>query len=195
MQDLPVLLCIDIQNDYFPGGTMELADAETAAHNIRAMQHCFRDRGLTVLHIAHEMIRPGANFFLSGTEGQRIHKLVFPMENEMVITKHYPNSFLQTPLLESLRGFQATELVITGMMTHMCVDATARAAKDLGFSCSLVHDATATRNLQFAGRTVSADQVQTAFLAALSTICDRILDTAEIIKSVAGADGQVRFLQ
>ena len=189
MRNLPALICIDIQNDYFPGGTMELADAETAARNIRALQERFRERGLPVLHIAHEMIRPGAIFFLPGTEGQRIHNLVFPREGETVITKNYPNSFLQTPLLDSLRRLEATELVITGMMLHMCVDATTRAAKDLGFSCSLIHDATATRDLQFAGETVSARQVRTAFLAALSTICDRIIDTGAIIAALTGAEG------
>jgi nicotinamidase-related amidase len=187
MSDFPALLCIDIQNDYFPGGAMELVDAVAAAQNVRALQDCFRHRGLPILHIAHEMIRPGANFFLPGTQGQRIYSLVAPQEGETVITKNYPNSFLQTPLLKHLHDLQATELIITGMMTHMCVDATTRAAKDLGFSCRLVSDATATRDLEFAGETVQAHQVRTAFLAALSVICDGVTDTHGIIKDLTGA--------
>ncbi|MDR3632038.1 MAG: cysteine hydrolase family protein [Desulfocapsaceae bacterium] len=183
MNNASALLCIDIQNDYFPGGPMELAGAEAAARNIRALQGYFRDKGLPILHIAHEMTRKGANFFLPGTSGQQIHSLVSPQEGEKVITKNFPNSFLHTPLLDTLKGLGVTELTITGMMTHMCVDATTRAAADLGFSCTVVSDATATRDLQFAGKTVQAAQVQIAFLAALSTICDRIVDAGELMKA------------
>ncbi len=83
------------------------------------------------------------------------------------------------------RQQQVTHLVIVGMMTHMCVDATARAAKDLGFACTLIHDATATRELTFAGHRVPASQVQTAFIAALSTICNAVQSSAEIVRALS----------
>jgi len=54
------------------------------------------------------------------------------------------------------------------MMTHMCVDTTVRAAADLGFACSLAQDGCATRALQSGAERVEADQVQSAFLAALN---------------------------
>lgn len=180
-EDKTALLLIDIQNDYFPGGKMELDGAETAARQAAKLLQCWRDRLLPVVHIAHEAVRPGAGFFLPGTAGQKIHPLVLPRPEEKVITKNFPNSFLKTPLLEMLRALEVHRLVIAGMMTHMCVDATVRAAKDLGFHCTLVHDATATRDLAFAGSTTPAAQVQTALIAALSAVCDGVLATEEIV--------------
>lgn len=85
-----------------------------------------------------------------------------------MIQKHYPNGFRETPLLEHLKQLGVDELVIAGMMTQMCIDTTTRAAADLGFQCSLAHDACATRAQSFGGVTVPAAQVQTAFLAALN---------------------------
>ena len=56
-----------------------------------------------------------------------------PAAGETVLQKANPNSFLQTPLEEHLRGAGVERLVVCGMMTAMCVDATVRAAVDLGF--------------------------------------------------------------
>ena len=56
-------------------------------------------------------------------------------------------------------------MIITGMMTHMCVDATSRAAAEYGYQPIVIADATATKDLQYAGRTVIADDVQTAYLS------------------------------
>jgi nicotinamidase-related amidase len=158
------LVLIDLQNDYFPGGTMELVGAEAAVAPAAAL----RERSLPAFHIQHLAQRPGATFFLPGTSGAEIHKAVAPAAGERVVTKHHPNSFRETTLLEDLRAAGATSLVFAGMMTHMCVDTTVRAAADLGLACSLAHDGCATRNLQFGGATVEAAQVQLAYLAGLS---------------------------
>jgi nicotinamidase-related amidase len=176
-----VLLCIDIQNDYFPGGKMELVGAKEAAGKAAAILERFREKDMPVIHIAHESIREGATFFLPGTEGQKIHTSVQPLPKERVITKNFPNSFLNTPLFETLRQLEINDLVICGMMTHMCVDATTRAAKDLGFAVTLIHDATATRDLSFAGTQVAAAQVRTAFTAALAVICDAVSGTEALL--------------
>ncbi len=60
-------------------------------------------------------------------------------------------------------------LVICGAMTHMCIDATTRAAFDLGFSCTLIEDACATRDLHYRRERIEAAKVQASFLAALSS--------------------------
>jgi nicotinamidase-related amidase len=178
------LLLIDIQNDYFPGGRMELTDAEKAAGKAAMILKRFREKNLPVIHVAHESLREGATFFLPGTSGQKIHTLVQPLPEEQVIIKNFPNSFVNTPLLETLRKLEITHIIICGMMTHMCVDATARAAKDLGFTVTLVHDATATRDLTFADAHVAANHVQTAFTAALSAVCDTVSDTDRILTTL-----------
>jgi nicotinamidase-related amidase len=178
MNTRTALLLIDIQNDYFPGGRMELFGPLEAAAKASALLVFFRQNKLPVVHIAHESVRPGATFFLPDTPGQQLHPRVQPVDGERVITKNFPNSFLGTPLLEHLRHLEVSSLAVADMMTHMCVDATTRAAVDLGFECRLIHDATATRELSFAGVSVPAAQVKAAFLAALTVVCGRV-QTAE----------------
>jgi len=175
-----VLLIIDIQNDYFPGGRMELAGAEAAGVVAADVLARFRAAGLSVVHIRHENVRPGSSFFLPGTSVAEIHPWVAPQLGEACITKHFPNAFRDTNLLEVLRELSATRLTICGMMTHMCVDTGVRAAFDLGFECLLVADACATRDLTYAGRTVAAADVQAAYLAALGAVFARVAPEAEL---------------
>jgi len=161
------LLLVDIQNDYFPGGAMALVGSLEAGRQAGRLLAAFRAQGLPVVHIQHLALRPGATFFLPGTPGVAFHPDVAPLPGEPVFQKHFPNSFRETPLLECLHGLGTTELVVAGMMTHMCIDTTVRAAFDLGFTCHLAGDACATRDLVRDGASVPAPQVQAAFLAAL----------------------------
>jgi nicotinamidase-related amidase len=175
------LLIIDIQNDYFSGGKFKLDNAIDAAEKSAELLDFFREKSAPVFHIQHESLGPDPTFFLPGSEGQKIHESVQPIEKENIIKKHSPNSFLKTDLLEQLKEKKIEKLVITGMMTLMCVDATSRAAKDLGFHCTLVHDATAARALEFNGIQVAGDQVKASFLAALSMVCDEVVSCEEFL--------------
>jgi nicotinamidase-related amidase len=174
------LVLIDLQNDYFPGGTMELTGAEPAVAQAARLLAAFRQKGHPVFHVQHLAARPGATFFLPGTRGAEIHASVQPGAGERVVTKHFPNSFRQTTLLEDLRSAGATKLTFAGMMTHMCVDTTVRAAADLGFACSLAQDGCATRALQFGAERVEADKVQLAYLAGLNGSFASVKPTREL---------------
>ena len=178
------LLLIDIQNDYFPGGAMELTGSVAAAEKAGLLLNAFREKGLPVLHIQHISTRPGATFFLPGTAGVQIHESVAPRPGEPVFQKQVPNSFRDTPLLGYLQEHHIPQLFIAGMMTHMCIDTTTRAAVGLGFSCRLAADACATRPLSFGGVTVSAENVQTAFLAALNGLFASVQPVHEIVRSL-----------
>ncbi len=170
------LLIIDIQNDYFPGGTMELVGANAASLQAELLLSAWRARNMPVFHIQHIAEQPAATFFRPHTVGAQIHASVVPIPGEKVITKGSPNSFQETSLLEALRAAEVTDLVLAGMMTHMCVDSTVRAASDLGFACRVVHDACATRDLTFGVQTVPAAAVQAAFMAAINgTFCSVML--------------------
>ena len=162
------LVMIDIQNDYFERGKWELVGAKEAAKQAQMILKQFRDKDLPIIHVQHVSMRPDAIFFLPDTEGVEIHQSVTPVANEKVIVKHSPNSFINTTLFESLQAESITHLVICGMMTNMCVDATTRAAKDLGFECTVISDACATRNLEIDGEIVRAKDVHNSFLASFS---------------------------
>ena len=160
-------MIIDIQNDYFSGGRSELVGADAAAARAAEVIAGFRDRGERVVHLQHVWDAPDAEFFAPGTPGVEINPAVAPVGDEPVVQQAFPNGFQHTDLEQRLRGADADQLVLCGMMTSMCVDATVRAAVDLGFECTVVYDACATKDLRFDGRAVAATDVHAAFLAAL----------------------------
>ena len=178
------LLVIDIQKDYFPGGKYPLVNPLEAAQKAYMILQCFRESGNHHVHIQHISLEPDATFFVSGDRGTDIHDSVAHFEGEPIVYKHEPNSFLNTNLLELLQSWEIERLVITGMMTHMCVDATARAASDLGFQVIIAEDACATRDLKYGDTTIPAEQVHKAFLAAL-TWYGRVMKSDEIIALLA----------
>jgi nicotinamidase-related amidase len=178
------LVLIDIQNDYFPGGRMELEGSPEAGDQARRLLTCFRQNGFPLVHIQHISTRPGATFFLPGTQGIEFHAVVRPLEGETVFQKHYPNSFRDTPLLNHLRDQGIERLVIAGMMTHMCVDATTRAAFDHGFACLVAGDACATRALAYGGKNVPAAHVHAAFLAALNGTYAKVSSADQILSEL-----------
>jgi nicotinamidase-related amidase len=172
------LLLVDIQNDYFPNGRMELHEPHKAAQNARKLLDFFRNNSLLFFHIQHLSQQPGASFFIPGTEGANIHETVAPLEGEIVIQKNYPNSFRETPLLTHLQEAGIEHVVICGMMSHMCIDATTRAAADYGFRCTVIEDACTSPALSIRGRTIPAADVHDTFMAALNGLYAQI-DTAD----------------
>ena len=84
------LVLIDIQNDYFSGGKMELVGMERAAENAETILRKIRQLRLPVFHFRHISTRPGATFFLPGTKGVEIHQSVSPLDGENVIEKIIP---------------------------------------------------------------------------------------------------------
>jgi nicotinamidase-related amidase len=174
------LLVIDIQNDYFPGGKMALEDPDAAAANAARALEQSRSRGWPVFHVRHLSVRPGSTFFIPGTSGAEIHASVRPRDGETVVEKNFPNSFRGTPLDSLLKAAAVNELVVAGMMTHMCVDASVRQAADLGYKVTLLGDACATRAQTYAGETVPARQVHAAFLAALNGFYAKVISAREL---------------
>jgi nicotinamidase-related amidase len=164
-EPVTALVIIDIQAFYFPGGAMALVDPEPASANAGRVLAAFRERGDLVVHVRHQ-----------ARQGMAIHADVAPHDGEAVITKQQVNAFRDTELLEVLREHGVTHLVLVGMQTHMCLEAATRAAADLGFACTVVGDACATRDLTYGDQTVPAAQVHAATLATLQAYAE-VTDT------------------
>ena len=173
------LVIIDIQRDYFPGGAHPLHEPQAAAAAARSVLECFRAQGEPVFHIQHVWDAPEATFMRPGSDGVELHPAVAPAAGERLITKQAPNAFLGTPLERELREHGVDQLVVCGMMTSMCVDASVRAAVDLGFAVTLVHDACAAPALSFGGVEVAAPAVQVAFVGALAEGYASVVAAAE----------------
>lgn len=178
------LIIVDIQKDYFPGGKFPLVNPLEAAKNAYMLLQCFREHGGHHVHIQHISKKPDATFFISGDRGTDIHDSVAHFEGEPIVYKHTPNSFLNTNLLDLLKSWKVERLVICGMMTHMCIDATARAASDLGFQVIVAEDACATRDLKYGDTTIPAEQVHKAFLAALKSY-GKVMKSEEVLAFLA----------
>lgn len=178
------LVIIDIQKDYFPGGNMEVINSEAAALSASSLLETYRKQNIPVVHIQHVSTREGANFFLPDTLGVEIHESVSPTGDEKIITKHFPNSFRDTDLEDFLNSHGVKEITFCGMMSHMCIDATVRAAFDKGFSCTVAHDACATRNLSHNGVEVQSSNVHAAYMAALGSVYAKVISAQEIIEQI-----------
>lgn len=177
---MKALLIIDVQNDYFPGGASELAGAFEALANIETVLSHYRLAELPVIHVQHINIKPGATFFLANTEGVNIHTNLTPLTNETVVVKHAPNSFFQTGLYELLQTKGIDELVICGMMTHMCIDTTVRAAKDFAIPITLLYDACATKDLCIMENMIPANSVHDAYMAGLNGMFANVICTSQL---------------
>ncbi|HMJ37577.1 MAG TPA: cysteine hydrolase family protein [Baekduia sp.] len=175
------LLLIDIQRDYFPGGAHPLVGPEPAAEAARRLLADYRDRGEPVIHLQHISEGPDATFMRPGTDGVEIHPLVAPAGDEPVIQKQAPNGFVGTSLERELRGHGIDEIVVAGMMSSMCVDATVRAAVDLGFTATVVHDGCAAPDLRFGDETIPGATVHASFMAALDGMYADVVSADEAL--------------
>lgn len=173
------LLIIDVQNDYFAGGKSELYNPLDALINIGKLLQYFRNNELPVIHVQHINIREGATFFIPNTDGTLIHKDLTPQENEYLVVKHTPNSFFETELYDIIKSNSIDEIVICGMMSHMCIDTTTRACKDFGMKAILIDDACATKNLSWRNKAIPAEMVHDVFMASLNGMFANVIRTSE----------------
>ena len=170
------IIVVDLQRDYLATGQFALVGIDDATANATKVIEAARSAGDKVIHIRHES-PADVPFFVPGTDGVKIIPTVAPAEGELVITKNYPNSFRETKLKQALDADGIKDVVVVGAMSHMCIDATSRAAADLGYATTIVEDACATRDLEFNGQTVPAAQVHAAYMSALAFAYGKVVTT------------------
>ena len=162
------LVLIDCQNTYTQG-VMELEGVQAALDEAAALLDRARSAGIPIIHVQHSD-GPGSLYDVEGESGAIVTR-VAPRDGEAVVTKQYPNSFVETDFDDKLKAVGASNLVIAGFMTHMCVNSTARGAFNAGYAPTVVAAATATRSLPgVGGEPVTASTLQSASLAALSDL-------------------------
>ena len=161
------LVVIDLQNEYLPSGKLPLTGIEAAVKNAsRVISHA-RSSGIPVFHIRHESNDESATIFIKGSIGAEIQPAVTPAGEEPVIVKKYINAFRETDLKHQLDAFGVQDIVVIGAMSHMCIDAVVRAAVDMGYPVTMLHDACATLDLSFRGVNVPAAHAHATIMAAV----------------------------
>ena len=174
------LIIIDMQNDYFENGSMELVSINEALIQTNKLIKYAREKEYKIYFVQHFATKEGATFFVPNTIGVELHKDL-EIQNDMIIKKNYPNSFRDTNLQKELENENISELIICGAMTHMCIDTTVRAGFDLGYKIELASDACATKNLSFKDEIVKAKDVQKSYMCALGSVFCEVKDANEII--------------
>lgn len=162
------LIIVDIQDFYFPGGKSELVKPDEASLKAKTVLEYFREKEYPVIHVRHNF-EPGGD----------IHENVKPIEGEKVISKNYANSFRETDLLAYLQQKEIEEVVLIGMQTHMCLEATTRAAADFGYKCIVIEDACATRDLKYGDKGIKAEDVHYSTLSTLSGSYAKVMTLEE----------------
>jgi nicotinamidase-related amidase len=174
------LIIIDMQNDYFKNGSMELVDINEALIQTNKLLKHAREKEYKIYFVQHFATKEGATFFVPNTTGVELYKNL-NIQNDMIIKKNYPNSFRDTNLQKELENENISELIICGAMIHMCIDTTVRAGFDLGYKIELASDACATRDLIFKDEIVKAEDVQKSYMCALGSVFCEVKDANEII--------------
>jgi nicotinamidase-related amidase len=174
------LIMIDLQNTYRQG-IMQLTGVEAAILEAKSLLEMARNQGIPIFHIRHDG-GAGSPYDINSEIGA-ISDEVAPLNGEPVITKNFPNSFVQTDLDARLKALGIKNIMLAGFMTHMCVNSTAHGGFNLGYAPTVVASATATRPLQGAnGKVVSAQELQDATLAATRDMYAAIIDRVADIK-------------
>src|SRR3990167_8720365 len=176
------LLSIENQNDYLPNGRIPLTNSQEACAKTHEVINAFRAKKLPVIHVQHISTQPDAAYLLPCTKGADFYQTVQPVKGEVIIKKHYPNSFKDTQLLNHLIKNQINHLLICGMITHLAIDATVRAAHDLGFSVTVLEDACAAHQLEFHNNIIPTQQVHQAFLAAFIPGYANVITTSDYLE-------------
>jgi nicotinamidase-related amidase len=168
------LILIDIQNTY-RRGLMQLTNVEPAILEAQKLLKMARDLKIPIIHIQHDA-GVGTPYDITADIGA-IASEVAPIVGEKVITKNYPNAFVQTSLDAELKSLGIKDIVLAGFMTHMCVNSTAHGGFNLGYASTVVASATATRPLMSAnGKVLSADEVHHGALASTRDMYAVVVD-------------------
>lgn len=179
------LILIDIQNDYFPDFSncrMPLPKMRAATDNSSKLLSSARACGIRIIHVQHIAASETAPFFRPGSKGAKINQMVLPQGNEPIIEKGRPNSFVGTNLHTDLQKIGVTDIMLCGAMSQMCIDATARAAVDLGYKVTIAHDACAASDIVHDGIDVPAEMVHAAIMAPLAASYARVASTETCLK-------------
>lgn len=181
------LLVIDAQNEYFDG-KVPIPDGAAALEHIREAIDAAEHAGMHVVYVQHEVLQRERGIFLRGTHGFDLHPRLKPRSQDPLIVKNYPGAFAQTNLDEVVRANGITQLAISGYMTHMCCDTTAREGFQRNLKVLFLNDATATRDVEHPnlGKVGHTDLHRATLLTQASMFAE-VLPTNAFVERLASA--------
>ena len=175
------LLLVDLQREFLDGG-LPVPDAASVVEHAQRLLGWARSAGLQVVFVRQEAALADAPLFAPGSRGAELAPGLAPRTEELVVTKSAGGAFSRTSLQQTLAARGVELLIVSGLMTHLAVDTTARDGTVLGFQVVVASDATATRALPgpHGDGLVDHATVHRVALAALADRFAEVLTTEEI---------------
>ncbi len=174
------LVIIDLQKA-FDDPRFARRNNPDAEANIGRLLTAWRTSGRPVIHVQHLSREPDSPY-RPGQPGCDFKEEVRPQAGELVVQKSTNSAFIDTGLGPYLESKGIDTLVIVGVATNNCVEATVRMAGNLGYQTYLVADATATSDrTDLAGRIWRAEEIQALTLANLDREYATVASTDEIL--------------
>lgn len=177
------LVVIDVQKEYFDGA-LPITGRDQSLANICQVMDASSKAGIPRIVVQHTMPTKDLPIFQRDTGAWALHPEIAARGAELSIEKNLPGSFTNTGLEEWLRKQGVETVVISGYMTHMCCDTTARQAVHRGFKVEFLSDATGTLPLDNAGGKVTAEELQRSILAAQQHLLSEVIGTKDWLKRV-----------
>lgn len=179
------LLVIDVQNEYFTG-KLPVTHPAGSLENICKAMDAASTNGVPVVLVQHTVTAPDRPVFQKGSQEWMLHPEVANRSCDLLIEKVLPGSFTGTNLEAWLRERDIDTVVISGYMTQMCCDTTARQAFHLGFGVEFLADATGTLSLTNNAGIVTAEELHRAILVTQEMLFSKVMKTAEWISGLEG---------
>ena len=177
------LLVIDVQNEYFTG-KIPVTHPAGSLKNILQIMDFARSRDIPVVVVQHSA-PPDGIVFAKGSEGWNLHPEIACRHHDHLVEKTLPGSFTGTDLEKWLKDRQIDTVVITGYMTQMCCDTTARQAFHLGISVEFISDATGTLSIANAAGSVTAEELHRAILVTQAMRFSKVMTGADWMENLA----------
>ncbi|NLE25375.1 MAG: cysteine hydrolase [Clostridiaceae bacterium] len=175
------LLVIDVQNEYFSGG-LPVTYPQGSINNIFKVIEAAKQNGVLVIAIQHTAPQADSKTFVKGSLGWELHEGIKNIGYDYLIEKNLPGSFTGTNLEAILKENKIDTVVISGYMTQMCCDTTARQALHLGLSVEFLSDSTGTLDItNYAGK-VTAEELHRCILVTQAMKFSKVISTDNWIK-------------
>lgn len=177
------LVVIDVQKEYFDGA-LPITGRDASLGKICSAMDAAKAAGIPRIVVQHTMPTKDLPIFQRDSASWALHPEIASRGGELHIEKNLPGSFTGTQLEEYLRKQGVDTLVVSGYMTHMCCDTTAREAVHRGFKVEFLSDATGTLPLDNAGGKVTAEELQRSILAAQQHLLSEVVSTRDWLARV-----------
>ncbi len=176
------LVLIDFQEEYFTG-SLPLPLGKEAVKNAAKLVDWAEKNKIQVIHV-HHVAGPQSPLFAAGTNNVKTHSALPIKEDHLRFEKNMPSVFINPSFHKTLQEKGIDQLIICGLMTHLCVDTNTRGALHFNYKVIVASDACATRDLPSVDRktTISHQVIHEATLAALQDRFADIMTTEAILK-------------